>query len=265
MDNWDFTTMAFTAGLLIALICSYMGLFIVLRKISFVGIALAQLAAAGIALAELTGLSHAAGAAMAMLAGTGILARDPSKTRLPSEALVGSVYAMGGAGAIMLTAFNPMGDTDAQTLLYGNILGVTPAEIKIMLIAFGAVALFMIIFSKEMMLISFDAPLGLTLGYKVKLWNLLFFLALGLTIAVSIHSAGILFCFSMLILPALTGLALSRRWNLTAIISAASATLAVTSGIWASLHWDLPTGPAIVTAACIIFAIAWPAGRIFTK
>jgi len=252
----DFTSLALASGTLVGLLCSYLGMFVVLRRIVFVGASLAQVASAGVALSTFMAWPPAAGAALAILLGVGVFSHEPTHRRVPSESVVGAAYAAAGAAGVLLLAFAPHGEADMLDLLFGNILGVTPREIAFLAAAFGLVALVHGVFAKEFMLVSFDPEMAQTLGYRVAAWNGLFFLTLGASIAVAIHAAGVLLVFSMLVFPPLIGLVASRRWRWACLVSSASALVSVGLGVWASLRWDLPTGAAIVAVAFLGFLLA---------
>lgn len=262
MESWDFTTMALVSATLVAFICSYLGIFMVLRKITFVGIALAQLATAGIALSGLLSLPCTVGALITMLLGVSVFARDTGERKIPKEAIVGALYAMAGAAAILFTTFSPHSDADMLSLLFGNILGVTPTDIILIISTIIVVGGLHIAFSKEFLLVSFDPDMAQTLGYRTGFWNALFYLTLGVTIAVAIHAAGVLLVFGLLVFPPLTGLALSRRWGWACLISLVSALASVGSGVAASTHWDLPTGPTIIGIACLVWLLATLVGAL---
>lgn len=252
----DFTTLALLSGGLVALLCSYLGMFVVLRRIVFVGASLAQASSAGVALATFMAWPPMVGAILAMLVGVGIFSHDPPRRRIPGESVVGAAYAAAGAAGVLFMAFAPQGEADMMHLFFGNILGVTPGEIGVMAGLFALLALVHALFAKEFLLVAFDPDMAQTLGYRVPAWNFLFFLTLGTALAVAVHAAGVLLVFSMLVFPPLVGLQASRSWRPACVASVLSALVSVAVGVWVSLRWDLPTGAAIVMAACGLFLAA---------
>ncbi len=260
IESWDFATIAWVSATLVGILASYLGVFMVLRKVTFVGIAMAQLATAGIGLSGLLEWPLLAGATLTMVLGVGALAGAPERLRFPRESLIGATYAAAGAGAILFTTFAPHADADMLGLLFGNILGVTDSDIYAILVTLIVLGLVHLIFHKEFLLVAFDPEMAGTMGYNVRGWNMLFYLTLGLAIAVSIHSAGVLLVFSLLVFPPLTGLAISHRWGSVCWLSLLTAMVAVSSGSWASVHWDLPTGATISALCFALWLLAW-AGR----
>ncbi len=255
IDTLDFTYLALIAASLTALMTSYLGVLVVLRRIAFVGVALAQLATAGIALSGLLQIPCNLGAILLMLGGVSFFAQDHQRD-LPSEGLIGSTYVAAGAMAVLFIALAPHTDSDMLGLLFGNILAVSSTDIIMMLVALAFIAAMNLLFFRQFLLISFDPLMAQSLGCKVSFWNWLFYLTVGTAIAVAIHSAGMLLVFSMLIVPPLTGLALSKHWNKVWIISTATSLAAVAVGIKISIQYDLPASPTIVACSCLLFLLA---------
>lgn len=261
-DNLDFTVLAFLAATLVSLMTSYIGVMVVLRRMAFVGATLAQLATAGIALSGLLEIPCNAGAVVMMLLGVGFFAQQDTRQHLPSEGLIGAGYVAAGALAVLFMALAPHTDSDMLGLLFGNILAVSAQDLLLMLAALLLVTAVNALFCKQFLLIAFDPMMAQALGFKVKLWNWLFYLSLGLAIAVAIHTAGVLLVFSMLVLPPLTGLALSQKWTAVWAISVLSSLLAAGGGVWLSASQDLPTGASIIAVSCGLFGLALLKKRI---
>ncbi|MBQ7528434.1 metal ABC transporter permease [bacterium] len=265
IDNLDFTVLALIAASLVSLMTSYIGVMVVLRRIAFVGATLAQLATAGIALSGLMEIPCNLGAVIMMLLGVGFFAQQDSRQRLPSEGLIAAAYVASGALAVIFIALAPHTDSDMLGLLFGNILAVSAKDLLFMLAVLLLITATNIFFYKEFLLTSFDPMMAQALGYNVKLWNWLFYLSLGLAIATAIHTAGVLLVFSMLVLPPLTGLSLSKKWNWVWINSTITSLLAVFGGVWLSINKDLPTSASIITISCALFLLALVWQKITTR
>ncbi|MGM9992982.1 MAG: metal ABC transporter permease [Candidatus Bruticola sp.] len=255
IDNLDFTSLALLSASLTALMTAYLGVLIVLRRITFVGVALAQLATAGIAMSGWLHLPCSLGAIILMLGGVTFFAKD-HRRGLPSEGLIGSAYVAAGAAAVLFIALSPHADSDMLSLLFGNVLAVTSTDIYLMIGALVFIAAMSLIFCKQFILASFDPMMAQALGYNVKFWNWLFYFTVGLAIAVAIHSAGALLVFAMLIVPPLTGLCLSCRWRWVCIASLLSALASVFLGVGLSVRYDLPTSASITAVACLFLVIS---------
>jgi ABC-type Mn2+/Zn2+ transport system permease subunit len=274
---------ALKAALLVALLCSYLGVFVVLKRIVFVGAALAEVASLGAALAFSTPVVALFGALIAavpalepvdhfrplilalllMLGSVAFFSQQGQGRRLPREALIGATFA--GAAGLTLLMLSKVQSADQHELdvLQGNILGVAPQELAELAIACVVVGLIQALFYKEFLLVSFDPEVARTLGYRSSRWELLWYLSLGVMIAVSIHVAGTVLVFSYLVLPAATALQLSRRMTPVFCLSVLFGLVATLAGVLISVSpADLPITPTIVGCSAAMFAVSWIGRRL---
>jgi ABC-type Mn2+/Zn2+ transport system permease subunit len=269
---------ALIAALLVALLCSFLGVFVVLKRIVFVGAALAEVSSLGAALAFFTPvvlayeqlstfvpalepLHHFKPLILAlalMMVAVAFFSHPRLGRHLPREALIGATF----AGAIGLTVLVrsrvPAQAEHAMEALMGNILGVEPLEITELYIACVLVGLIQSAFYKEFVLVSFDPEVARTLGYRSSRWELLWYLSLGVMIAVSIHVSGTILVFTYLVVPPVTALMLSRRLGAVFFLSVLLGVLATFAGVLLSVSpADLPTSPAIVSCAVALLLLCW--------
>ncbi len=251
--------------LVIALACSVLGVYVVLRRIVFVGAALAQLSSAGIALAVwLSGqgillwlAEKPIGLALIVtLAGVLFFASGSGRGRIPPDATIGVTYAIAAAAGILLIAKASHGEVH-DVFLQGNILGITRTDTLVLLATAIPVLLAHLVFYKEFLFVSFDRETARTLGFNVGFWNLFLYLTLGLVIAFAMQFAGVMLVFNFLVLPAVTGLLVSRSMGGTFVWSIVSALAAAVVGFSISVPLDLPPGPAIIAVSGILAIMAF--------
>lgn len=257
---------ALYGALVIALACSVLGVYVVLRRIVFVGAALAELSSAGIALALwLGGMGWALGIAthpvalslVVTLAGAAFFGLGGGgRHRLPQDATIGVVYAVAAALGILLISKARTGEAH-DIFLQGNILGITRHDTLVLLGVSVPVLLAHLVFYKEFLFVSFDRETARTLGYNVRVWNLLLYVTLGLVIAFAMQFAGVMLVFDFLVLPAVTGLLVARSMAGTFAVSIGAALLAALVGFSLSVPFDLPSGPAIIAVSGALALIAW--------
>jgi ABC-type Mn2+/Zn2+ transport system permease subunit len=262
---------ALYGALVIALACSVLGVYVVLRRIVFVGAALAQLSSAGIALAMfLAGAGVATGltghtVAMALvvtLAGALFFGMEGNaRGPVPPDASIGVAYAVAAAAGIVLISKASTGEAH-DLFLSGNILAITRADTLVLLAVSVPVLLIHLLFYKEFLFVSFDRETARTLGYRVGAWNMLLYLTLGLVIAFAMQFAGVMLVFNFLVLPAVTGLLLGRGMAGVFIGSVLSALLAAVIGFTVSVPYDLPTGPAMICVSGALALVAWGIRRL---
>jgi len=258
----DFMREALYAGLIVALMCSYLGIYIVLRRMVFIGVALAEVSSAGIALALWVGFSAVLGALAFMLLGVVLASIHWSRRRVPHESYTGVLYALASALGILFVAKNPLGESHMLHLLHGDVLTVVPSETRIMGGVFIVVAILHILFGKEFLLVSFDRDAAATLGLRAGAWDLLLFLTLGIVIALSIHAVGALITTTLLIIPAATALLLVRRLRPAMLLAPILGAVAVALGLRLSLVQDLPPSALIVVVSCGLLMVALACYRI---
>ncbi|MDB4947901.1 MAG: hypothetical protein JWM27_550 [Gemmatimonadetes bacterium] len=256
---------ALYGALVIGLACSVLGVYVVMRRIVFVGAALAQLSSAGIALALwLSGMgwaaalsSHPIGFSLVVtLAGALFFGMGGARGRIPADATIGVTYAVAAAAGILLIAKASAGEAH-DIFLQGNILGITRVDMLVLLAVAVPVMLVHLVFYKEFLFVSFDRETARTLGYRVDFWNLLLYLTLGLVIAVAMQFAGVMLVFNFLVLPAVTGMLVTRSMRGIFAVAIASALLAALIGFSLSVPFDLPTGPSIIVVSGAFALLAW--------
>jgi ABC-type Mn2+/Zn2+ transport system permease subunit len=165
-------------------------------------------------------------------------------------------YAVAAAVGILLIAKAAHGEVH-DIFLQGNILGITRTDTMILLGVAVPVLIAHTVFYKEFLFVSFDRETARTLGFHVGFWNLFLYLTLGLVIAFAMQFAGVMLVFNFLVLPAVTGLLLSRNMAGTFAWSVTSALVAAVVGFSLSVPFDLPSGPAIIAVSGVIAAIAF--------
>jgi ABC-type Mn2+/Zn2+ transport system permease subunit len=256
---------ALYGALVIGLACSVLGVYVVLRRIVFVGAALAELSSAGIALALwLAGRGWMLGLAthpiaMALIltiAGVLFFGAGGGRGRIPPDATIGVTYAVAAAMGIILISKAKTGEAH-DIFLQGNILGITRADTMVLLAVAVPVLLVHAVFYKEFLFVSFDRETARTLGYRVNFWNLLLYFTLGLVIAFAMQFAGVMLVFNFLVLPAVTGLLISRSMGGTFFWSIVSALVAAVIGFSISVPFDLPSGPAIIAVSGVLAFLAF--------
>ncbi|HJU68831.1 MAG TPA: metal ABC transporter permease [Gemmatimonadaceae bacterium] len=261
---------ALYGALVIALVCSALGVYVVLRRIVFVGASLAQLSTLGIAISFwLAGLGVGGIitskpvflSLFATLLGVVFFSTGMRRARIPPDARIGVAYVVAGALAILFIAKATVGEAH-DIFLQGNILGITRSDWLVLLGVSVPVLLVHALFYKEFLFISFDQETARTLGYRVERWTLLLYLTLGLSIAFAMQFAGLMLVFDFLVLPAVTGLLMARgmggvfTWGIGAGLAAA------VIGFSISVPFDLPTGPAIVAVSGALVILAWLTRRL---
>ena len=255
---------ALLGSVLVGFVCPLVGVYFLLRRMIFFGVALPQVSAAGIAAAFLlygllVGPHYALGGGERLLAIAGsttftvaatlILAFMERGGRARVEARIGATYAIAAAATMLLLAKDPHGDAEIVGLLKGDILATTSASLDVMLITFGAVVLVLFAFRKELLLVSFDRELAIVFGKRAGLWDLVLYVTIAVVISLGVMSAGPMATFGFLVVPPLTVRLLTRRMLSFSLGSAVLGAATAFVGFYCAFRYDVPLAPAEIAVA----------------
>ena len=250
---------------------AYLGVHVLAREVVFVDIALAQIAALGATAAFIAGFdldtwaSYAGGIA-ATLVGALVLALTRTRERhVSQEAVIGVVYAVSAAAAVLLADRAPHGVEHVRAMLVGNLLAVQPADVAKVAALYAAVGLVHWACRRPFFLISTDPDAAFAQGWRVRLWDFVFYASFGVVVTSSVRIGGVLLVFSYLIVPALAGAALGRTVRVKLLVGWAFGTLVSVLGVVASAALDLPTGATVVCAFGITLFAFWIVGRVIGR
>lgn len=254
-----FIQVGLAASLILGSVCAYLGVFLILKRIVFVGAALSQMAAVGVVAGHVIGhkigLNLEALAFLFSILGALLFWLPVSKGSITKESLIGYTYIFASALSIIIIAKDPLAEAENIDLFSGNILFVTGYDLCLITVVASLICIVHIIFRKEFVFVSFDPTTAQTLKIPARLYDFLIYLTLGIAISVGIRSAGMLFIFSSLIIPALIGMSLFQRLLWIFIVSVVSLWISSFIGIVLSYTFDLPTGPTISATNAIIFLV----------
>jgi len=238
----------------------YLGLHVLARGVIFVDLALAQVAALGITVAYLAGhpiqSSAAYWYALAFaVAGAGLLAVTRTRqAAIPQEAIIGIVYVVSAAAAILVVDRAPQGSEHIKQLLVGSILTVSPAEIGALAALYAVVGALHWLVRRPLLEISLDPDGARARERRVVLWDVAFYVSFALVVTSSVRLAGVLLVFAYLIIPAAVGALLASSVAARLGIGWSVGTLVSAAGLLAAYRWDLPTGASVVTAFGVLLA-----------
>jgi zinc transport system permease protein len=242
-----------------------LGVYVVLRRIVFVGAALAQLSSAGIGLAVflaslglgMGGLVDELTVSLAVtMAGVAFFGIQAARQRIPPDAGLGVAFVVAGGASVLLVARSATADMH-DLFFGGDILLISMEEIGVLIVVVTAVLLLHVLFFKQFLFVSYDPEMAATLGYRVVAWDLLLYVTFGVVITLAMQSVGVLLVFSYLVLPGVTGLLLGRRIRGVFVGSVATGALGTILGFLASVAFDLPSGASIILAMGGLALVAW--------
>ena len=249
------------AAIVVGIVSGVLGTYVVVRGMTFFGDALAHAILPGVAFAyqrangSTDGLFWGGlGAGVLSALGIGILTRHE---KVKEDTAIGIVFTASFAlGIAMISRMNNYAG-DLTHILFGQILGVSDNDLKLIL-GFGAAVLVVVaLFYKEFMIISFDPVLARTLHLPGEALRLLLLILIAVTIVVSLQTVGIALMVALLVTPAATANLLTHRLLPMMVVSAGLGATSSIIGFYLSYHQDIATGPAIVLTATAIFVIVF--------
>ncbi len=223
-------------SVLVGFACPLVGVFLVMRRLVFMGVALPQISSTGVAVALSLPLwlgfkladhgSHSAhalafaGSITFSLTAILALAFMERRGRGQPEGRLGAAYVVAAALGILLLSKNPYGEIGWLDMLKGEVIAISGFDLALTAATFMLVLTTLGLFHKELLLVSFDREMASILGKNVVFWDVLLYLLIGLTVSMAVLSVGPLIAFGFLLIPALTAhlmrapCASSRRWPL---------------------------------------------------
>lgn len=250
---------------------AYLGMHVVKREVIFVDLALAQVSALGATVALLFNYDlHSPqgfwfGLTFTLL-GAAVFSFTRSKNPIvPQEALIGCVYAISAAAAILVLSRAPEGGEELKEILVGNLLFVEWHDIGYIVLLYCGVGAVHWFARKPILLISEDPKAAFDQGLRVRLWDFVFYGTFGLVVTNSVQIAGVLLVFSMLIVPSLCGMFLANAVTSRLAVGWAVGVLTSLAGIAASFQWDLPTGATVVCAFGVSLILCGTASKLLGR
>jgi ABC-type Mn2+/Zn2+ transport system permease subunit len=258
----DFMRTAAFGGAAAALALGILGVYIVLRRVVFVGLALANVATLGAAIAVTLGWRYEVTIVGAAIAAAVALALSATPRRVPAESLVGWGYAAAAGATVLILARSAPDTIQVMGLVFGTVLAVRWSEAWMLAAIALAVLAVHLVLGKRLTLVVFDSETAQAAGVRTTWWTVFLYLLVGVATAAGLRATGTLLAFSLLTLPAMAALLVTRSLVATFALSAAVAVASVLAGLAMSFQWDLPTGPLTVVLLAAVVAVAQLVERV---
>lgn len=243
---------AVVCGTVMAAVCSVFGVFVVLRRIVFISIALSEAATCGLALALVFHFSPLAGSALVTGLVVLLLTLPDKQQRLPKDVLLGTVFLLASSVSVLLVAQSGFGLEEIKAMLYGDLIVSSPKDRWVLLLT-GIPSLAVLLLFLRPVLYSFlDREASSVMGIRCWFWETLFFLLLGLVVSGASKSGGALLVFCLLVVVPATALLLARRLWSVIIVAMAMGVLTTWAGLLVAFRADLPANPTIIGLSCLL-------------
>jgi zinc transport system permease protein len=259
--GYSFMQRALLAGVLAGLLCGVLGFFVVLRRLSFIGVGISHSAFGGIAIGIVLGVEPLVAAAVfATLVAWGIgwLSRAG---RLHEDASIGILFSSAMALGVALISLSHTYQVDLFGYLFGNILSVSSGDLWLL----AAIALLVLagigLLFKELLFVAFDEEVARASGLPVTALSFLLLTCLALAVVAAIRVVGIILVEALLVIPAAIGYQLAQGYRAMLCIAVLSAVLSAVAGLFVSYFFNVAAGATIVLVLTLVFGLAVAVAR----
>ncbi len=258
--RYAFMVRGIAAAVMVGIVCAMVGTYMVLRGMAFLGDALAHSILPGIAV----GYIVSGGARQPIFwwgMGTGVLTAIGigavgKGAQVKQDTAIGIIFSGMFALGIALISTMRSYAVDLSHFLFGDVLGVSPADLWITAGLAALVFLVIFVFYKEFLVLSFDPILAETLRFPSGFLHYLLLVLIALTIVVSLQTVGVALMVAMLTTPAATAYLLTKRLAPMMVIASVIGALSGVVGLYLSYYVSVASGAAIVLVCTAIFLLA---------
>lgn len=253
--QYPFIQRAFIAGIVLALLFAILGTYVILRQMAFWGDGIAHASLAGIAIALFAGWNPLLVAVVTAVIFAILIFTLERKTNLSSDALIGVLFTSFMALGIVILSLNRGYQPELLSFLFGNILSVGSFDLLIIVMLAAVIIAFLLINQKSLSLLIFDRTSAYLAGIKTGRLELLYYIVLAVSVVLGVKMLGVVLVSALLILPASIAKLLAGSFAGLRMISIVVAETIVIIGLFASLYFNLPSGPSIILVGSIIFVL----------
>ena len=244
--SYEFMRNAMLAGLLASVACGIVGVYVVVKKMVFIGGGISHASFGGIGLGYLLGINPVLGALFFSLAAAISMGLITRKTKLPEDTVIGILWAMGMALGIIFIGLTPGYVPDLFSYLFGNILTVPLNDLIFMLILDVIIILLVITLYKGFLALSFDEEFGTVTGVPVEALYMLMLSMIALTVVILIRVVGIILVIALLTIPAALAKQFTYDLKKMILLSIIFGAIFTFGGLWLSFALDLASGATII-------------------
>lgn len=261
MFRFEFMQNAFLAGMMLSFVLAVVSFFVVLRRLSFIGVGVTHSAFGGVALGALLGISPtltAIGFAVIVSNAIGYIGKED---RISTDTAIGIFFPLAMALGVIFINMSDQYNIDLFGYLFGNILAITRQDLIIIAVLGGLVLLSTGMFFKELLFVAYDREVAWVSGMPVAFLDHFFLTILALSVVISMKIIGIILVSALLVIPGAAASLVTRRYNSMIAFSIIIALISTSGGLIISYYADLPSGATIVALACLIFFVAFAVGK----
>jgi len=262
MLSFPFFQRALLGGLMIAVMLSVLSFFVVLRRMSFIGVGISHSALGGVAIGLALGLSPTLTTTIFCVAVALLIGYISRRGRVREDAAIGIIFSGTMALGVTVIALSGSYMSSLFSYLFGSILSISPADIRVIAIYSVAIIILISAFFKHLLNASFNEEVAKVTGIHVEFLHYMLLVLVSLAIVASIKLVGIVLVSALLVLPAATANLIARTYGKVLAFSVLSSIVSLVIGLVLSYRLDLPLGATIVLCSCCIFFMCLAVSRL---
>lgn len=255
--SYGFMQRAFIAGIALALFAGVISVFIVLRRVSFLGSGISHAAFGGVAIGFFAGINPLLTALFYCIAVAFAIEIISTKGKLAEDTAIGIFFSASMAMGVMLIGLSKSYTVDLFGYLFGSILAIGNEEAYTAVVMAVVTILILMAIVKDMLLITFNEELAIVNGIPVRLIKSVFLISMAIAIVIGIKIVGVILISALLVIPGASAKLLTQRFYKMLAISSIIAVASIISGLIISYAYDLAPGGTIVILLSLFFAVAF--------
>lgn len=258
---YAFFARAMVAGVLVGAMCGALSVFVVLRRMSYIGHGLAHAVLGGVAVGLVLGQGMYLGAVVATLVAALLIDRISRRRGLHPDAAIGVVTTAIFAVGVITLSLSPT-RINVEAVLFGNILGVSPVDLWVVGLVGALLLATLLVAYKRLVFATFDPEVAAAHGVRVAGSEVVFNLLTAAVVVASVRVLGVLLIAAAVVIPGAFARLVSRSLGAMVGIATLLGVGSSVVGLYASYHADVPSGPAIVLTATAVFVVGFVASAV---
>ncbi|MBE0431344.1 MAG: metal ABC transporter permease [Dehalococcoidia bacterium] len=260
--QYEFMRNALMAGVLAAVACGVIGVYVVVKKVVFISGGIAHASFGGIGLGYFLGINPIIGALFFSLASGLAIGAIITRTRIAADTAIGILWAVGMALGVAFIGLTPGYAPDLMSYLFGSILTVPFSDVLLMLALVAVIIAVVVALYKEYLILSFDEEYAMAVGMPVARLYFLLLAMIALTVVVLIQVVGMILVIALLTFPAAMARQFTHNMKTMMVLSVLFGLLFTLGGLWLSYMLKLPSGATIVLFGGVVLAASLGLSRL---
>jgi ABC-type Mn2+/Zn2+ transport system permease subunit len=253
--EYEFFRNGFIAAVLVGALCGFIGVYVVLRRMSYIGHGLSHAIFGGAVLSYVVNINFFLGAGLWSLVAAYLIHRISRRRWVGADAAIGVVTTSSFALGVAIVSTYRTFTRNIEAALFGNILGITPRDLWIVAAISVIVFVTLLVMRRQLLFLTFDPEVASAYGIAAGRTDLLFVLLLGITVLASTQILGVTLVAAAMVIPPVIGRYLTKRFQTLLIVSPLIGMLCSAVGMYLSFYLDISSAATIVLTAAALFIV----------